>query len=87
MVKKIIACSDIHIRNLKRMDETFELFGGREKNSENRGDIIDYFEDWLQPHNLKIKEIFEPFSEFALRGGFVPDEEEINQNTADDSEN
>mgnify|MGYP003528815732 CR=1 FL=1 len=47
MVKKIIACSDIHIRNLKRMDETFELFGGREKNSENRGDIIDYFEDWL----------------------------------------
>lgn len=25
MVKKIIACSDIHIRNLKRMDETFEL--------------------------------------------------------------
>lgn len=27
MVKKIIACSDIHIRNLKRMDETFELLG------------------------------------------------------------
>lgn len=25
MIKKIIACSDIHIRNLKRMDETFEL--------------------------------------------------------------
>ena len=27
MIKKIIACSDIHIRNLKRMDETFELLG------------------------------------------------------------
>lgn len=25
MVKKIIACSDIHIRNLKRMDETFDM--------------------------------------------------------------
>ena len=25
MVKKIIACSDIHIRNLKRMDETYDM--------------------------------------------------------------
>ena len=27
MIKKIIACSDIHIRNLKRMDETWEMLG------------------------------------------------------------
>lgn len=27
MIKKIIACSDIHIRNLKRMDETWDMLG------------------------------------------------------------
>jgi DNA repair exonuclease SbcCD nuclease subunit len=27
MIEKIIACSDIHIRNLKRMDETWEMLG------------------------------------------------------------
>ena len=25
MIKKIITCSDIHIRNLKRMDETWDM--------------------------------------------------------------
>ena len=25
MIKKIIACGDIHIRNLRRMDETYEM--------------------------------------------------------------
>ena len=27
MIKKIIACSDVHIRNLKRMDETWDMLG------------------------------------------------------------
>lgn len=47
MVKKIIACSDIHIRNLRRMDETYDMLNK----------FIDNLNLYMKENNLSGDEV------------------------------